>query len=628
MHWPWKLTHGQYYSGPNPWASSPIVLLNSLQNSDATGFDLTVSEREKFNVWSAQTFLSWWPANFGLNSLQGGDVSLALAKWAVQWAHCALNAQRGFIHDFGAQITQEGILQLWVGYHEPILSRRALELSLTILAEGLSVVRGIEGETTSKPLKNELICAIDTLLKDCRQQHPDYQARILMVAAREQGIPVLPFDKSGRLWQFGWGHRACVMFESSIDADGSIGSMVQTNKVFTKSVLKSLGLTVPSHIVVDRLADLPSAMQGIDLPCVLKPIDSGGGKGVSVGLSSLNDLQLAFEHASQYTHGSIMLETMVAGDEFRLMVLGGQFVAAIRRNCPRIVGDGLSTVAELISELNASRCYGVAFTGYLYPVKVDTVVRQCLANQGLTLEAVPVAGQLIQLRGNSNLSTGGTCTDVTADTHPSLPILAESICATLGLHNVGLDYLTTNISLSAKESGGSFIEINTTPGLSALVAAGWSEVKVAGLSLGKRPGRIPACLLVMSNQDRDQLQDHLAVRAALIPGLGYKSGLMQGIGSLVLQNNSAQGLDALYPLLRHRTLKAILIIITAQELMQHGLPLDTCNEAWLCIPNLLNEWRNVLVHACINKINNSAHAAAALDSALDLLQSEVPIQDI
>jgi hypothetical protein len=160
------------------------------------------------------------------------------------------------------------------------------------------------------------------------------------------------------------------------------------------------------------------------------------------------------------------------------------------------------------------------------------------------------------------------------------------------------------------------------------VAAGWSEAKVAGLSLGKRPGRIPACLLVMSNRDRDQLQDHLAARAALIPGLGFKSGLKQGIGSLVLHNNSAHGLDALYPLLRHRTLKAIIVIITAQEFMQHGLPLDKCNEAWLCVPNLLHEWRNVLVHACINKLNNSAHAAAALNSALDLLQSEIPIQDI
>ena len=147
----------------------------------------------------------------------------------------------------------------------------------------------------------------------------------------------------------------------------------------------------------------------------------------------------------------------------------------------------------LAADLNAPRSSNMVRSRYLRPIAMDDVLVRHLATQSLALEDVPARGQRVTLRSNANLSTGGMCNEATAACHPQVRAMAEQLAKTAGLAAVGINYLTTDISRAPSETGGAFIEMNTTNGLDFCIAAGCSPStiaqKILGGSLAKRDGR-------------------------------------------------------------------------------------------------------------------------------------------
>src|SRR5690606_32495033 len=180
------------------------------------------------------------------------------------------------------------------------------------------------------------------------------------------------------------------------------------------------------------------------------------------------------------------IERHVAGQDHRLVVIDGRLVAAIRREPSFVVGDGRSTVAALVGEINTRRTKNLVESRYLRPIALDEILQSHLATQSTSLDDVPPAGRRITLRSNANLSTGGFCTDVTDAVHPQVRAMAEQLAMSCGLATTGLDYLSEDIGLPAAQSGGVFIELNTTPSLDVCVAAGWPEARIARMVLGER----------------------------------------------------------------------------------------------------------------------------------------------
>ena len=569
------------YHGPNPLADSSLVVAELTADSLS---DVAQLEHASATLWG-QSGMHQETVEEHANK-RTDDGLLAVGEMASQWALAALNEVRGDVRHAGA-VRDGEVVRLWVGFHHPKVSRAALELAVRAL------VQRINGPGDPQELGAEL----SQLWKACRVHHPDFQARILRLAAREMDVPYLPFLPGNRYWQFGWGAKALVFMETSSNADGTLGSQWQKNKATSKELMKAMGFPVPAHVLVSRAQDLPTAVARIGFPCAVKPLDSGGGQGVTADIKSVADVQTAFQFASQYTKGPVLVESHIPGYDHRLTVIDGQLISAIRREPSFVVGDGQRSLSVLVAHLNAPRSSNIVRSRYLRPVAMDDVLVRHLATQALTLEHVPVIGQRVTLRSNANLSTGGMCTDLTAVCHPQVRAMAEQLAKTTGLRALGIDYLTTDISGAPSLTGGAFIEMNASPGLAVCVASGWSETAIGRKVLGESVSRIPIDLTLLSASGMGQLQSAfqnplVAQDAAVVIGDALH------IGELTLNFKSTEPWPAVNASLRNRGVRRVQVICTADAVHRFGFPVDRLQSVAVAVcdgePVLSPDWTAVL----------------------------------
>src|SRR5690606_15552749 len=126
--------------------------------------------------------------------------------------------------------------------------------------------------------------------------------------------------------------------------------------------------------------------------------------------------------------------------------------------------DGTHTVAELVERTNQDPRRGIGHEKVLTRLELDGQAERLLAARGWTTDTVPAAGEKVHLRSTGNLSTGGTATDVTDVVHPDNVEMAVRAVQAIGLDVGGVDFLTTDITASYKESGGAICEVNAAPG--------------------------------------------------------------------------------------------------------------------------------------------------------------------
>ncbi len=163
---------------------------------------------------------------------------------------------------------------------------------------------------------------------------------------------------------------------------------------------------------------------------VVKPQDGNQGKGVTVNITTREQLPAAYDSAAAY--GEVMVEKFLPGFDFRLLVVGDKLVAAARRDPPQVIGDGRHTVRQLVDLVNQDPRRGEGHATSLTKIRLDDIAIGRLESQGLTPDSVPALGQRVVLRNNANLSTGGTATDVTDTVHPEVAARAVDAAQMVG----------------------------------------------------------------------------------------------------------------------------------------------------------------------------------------------------
>jgi cyanophycin synthetase len=574
-----KIKHETTFFGANPFSTNP-VLVASITLSDGDGFR-SIQSLKQGCLRLHEIFPEWFDA--AAPSIQ--DPIAQIANTAARWALASLNEVRGFLHDAGA-VPIPGGARLWLGFHHQNVSLSALKLALDVLTHA-----GLSTEFD----RNRVDSSLASLWDLCRRHHPDYQARILMEGARARNIPVLPFITESRFWQYGWGCASRVFLETASNADGYLGGELQRSKVLTKLVISALGFPTPICQLVSQIGELPKSAEVVGWPCVVKPVSLAGGKGVTAGINTIIELETAFLFARRYTSEAIMVEAFIPGDDHRLMVLNGRFFAAVRREPSSVIGDGNSTVAQLIGVVNRFRSANMVKSRYLRPIASDGILERHLAGQGVSVSTVLEFGRRITLRSNANLSTGGVSVDVTNRIHPHVAQMAETVAQTMGLATAGVDFITTDIGKSWQE-GGALIEVNATPGADVMIAAGRDSIAVASALLGEKPARIPIQLVVVSQSDLPRTLSYLQ-NLSPVRGFGWTCHGHAAIEGMALCLTRSGPWSAVDTLLRHTLVTHACLVCSVEEIVRHGMPVDKVDHVALCNDEQMPlpfEWLRVL----------------------------------
>ena len=360
-------------------------------------------------------------------------------------------------------------------------------------------------------------------------------ASAILAAAHERNIPVQRISEDADLFQLGWGCKQKRIQATSTSDTSQIAVRVAGDKQLARQLLAEAGVPVPQGEVVTSIDDALRVARRLGGPVVVKPEDARQGEGVTVGCTTSAEIEQAYAFARK--HGRrIIVERSVAGDDYRVLVAGGKVAAASRRRPAHVVGDGEHTIRELVDIENRNPARRIeptaGHTNILTPLRLDTHAEDLLRKQGYAPDAVAPAGTTVWLRGNADLSTGGTFDDVTE----LLPDVTRRLCvraaAKIGLDVAGVDIVCRDISRPLEGQGGAVIEVNAAPAIDMHPYPGSGQARGAGDAIvdalmGSSDGRIPiiACTGTNGKTTTTLLMAHTVRLAGRVTGVTTTHGV-------------------------------------------------------------------------------------------------------
>jgi cyanophycin synthetase len=301
-------------------------------------------------------------------------------------------------------------------------------------------------------------------LKDIRDDHYLGPSTASIVREAElRGITVLRLDDYN-LVQLGEGKYQQRIQAAMTSNTSLIGVETAGNKRLTKMMLEDAGIPVPKGTVVRKLKSALEDALWLEYPVVIKPHDGHHGKGVTTNISNDEELKAAFERAKAVSD-KVIIEQYLTGSDYRILVVGGKFVAAAKRMPAQVVGDGRHTIAELIEIENQNPDRGFGHENVMTRLKVSSVTEHLLAKSDYAMETVLKEGETFNLELTANLSTGGSAEDVTDRVHKTNRFMAERIAKIIGLDIAGIDVMAPTLRQPIAKGGGAVIEVNAAPGL-------------------------------------------------------------------------------------------------------------------------------------------------------------------
>jgi cyanophycin synthetase len=280
--------------------------------------------------------------------------------------------------------------------------------------------------------------------------------------ARYRGIPFIRLNDDSHI-QLGYGANQKQIQASITCHTSAIAVETADEKTRVKRYLKRSGIPVPKGQRVSTLEEAIAVFDEIGAPVVVKPEVGNHGNGCTINITDLDQLKKAFQAAQAY-HRDVIVEAHVEGADFRLLVIDGKFIAAARREPAHIIGDGKTTIKDLIEKINSDPLRGFGHEKVLTQIEIDEMTERLLSMKDLSLNSVPMKEEKVYLKATANLSQGGTATDVTDEVSPDIRLMAERTARIIGLDCVGVDALARDISLSLESSGIKVVEVNAAPG--------------------------------------------------------------------------------------------------------------------------------------------------------------------
>ena len=282
-------------------------------------------------------------------------------------------------------------------------------------------------------------------------------ALIIVNEARRRGIHVEIIDEEGGLFRLSLGGRSIVCRESLSEMTSAVAMSIADNKEISRRVVAEAGVRVPDQVQWDGSREQIEDFLARNGAAVVKPAQGEQGRGISVDLRTVEEVETAIATAQRMA-STVLLEEYFDGQDLRLVVINFRLVAAAIRKPASIAGNGRDSILELIEAQSRRR---QAATGGESRIPLDGETDRIIRAAGFAMDDILPEGQELQARKTANLHTGGTIHDVTDSVHPELVDAAVAAAKAIDIPVVGIDLMVK----SPNRSDYVFIEANERPGL-------------------------------------------------------------------------------------------------------------------------------------------------------------------
>ena len=401
-------------------------------------------------------------------------------------------------------------------------------------------------------------------------------------AAETKDIPWLQLPTRAMI-QLGYG-RYQQRIQATLSSKTSILAVeLASDKEGTKQILRDAGIPVPRGTVIYYQDELEEAINDVGgFPIVVKPLDGNHGRGITIDISSYAAAEEAYEAAREVSSG-VIIERFYKGRDHRVLMVNGRLVAVAERVPAHVVGDGHSTIEQLIEITNQDPRRGDGHDNLLTRITVDRTTWQLLDRKGYTLETVLPKGEMCYLRSTANLSTGGIAIDRTDEIHPDNIWIAQRIAKTIGLDIAGIDVVTTDISKPLREVDGVIVEVNAAPGLrmhicpSEGIARNVAEPILEMLFPPSTPTRVPIVAITGTNgkTTTTRLIAHIFKQTGQIVGYTTTDGIY--IGENLVEAGDTTGPQSAQVILQDPTVEVAVLETARGGMLRSGLAFKACD---------------------------------------------------
>ena len=549
--------------GPNLWSHHTAV--EAIVNCTQT--ECSIADLPDFEVRLRARF-----PEIGPLQSTGNDDAISMAH-VFELATLGLQAQAGCPVTFSrtTQTLEAGIFQVVAEYSEEAVGRLALELAEALC---LAALQDASFDLT------DALAQLRNLDEDVRLG-PSTGAIVQAAVARN-----IPYRRltNGSLVLFGWGSRQRKIQAAEMDGTSAIAEAIAQDKELTKKLLDAAGVPVPLGRTVLDMDDAWAVACEIGLPVVVKPKDGNQGKGVTVNVTTREQLNAGYLAALEF-RDDILVERYLPGNDFRLLVVGNKLIAAARRDPPQVVGDGTHSVRELVEQVNKDPRRGTGHATSLTKIRFDDIALASLAKQGYVADSVPPKGKRVILRNNANLSTGGAATDVTEDVHPEVAASAVAAAQMIGLDICGVDLVCDSVLKPIEEQNGGIVEVNAAPGLRMHLSPSFGkgrpvgEAIISAMFADGDDGRIPIVAVTGTNGKTTtvRLIAHLLTASGLRTGMTNTDGVY--IEGRRIDSGDCSGPRSARNVLLHPDVDAAVFETARGGVLREGLAFDRCQVA-------------------------------------------------
>ncbi|MEX0928835.1 MAG: cyanophycin synthetase [Balneolales bacterium] len=419
-------------------------------------------------------------------------------------------------------------------------------------------------------------------LSDLRDRNmPGPSTEAIIQEAKSRNIPCTRLDNDS-LVLLGHGKNQRMISSSMTSLTGCIGVDIACNKDQTKQMLNNARIPMPEGRVADNEETLFRAADELGYPLVIKPLKGNHGRGTSINLTCREELPGAYHRARKFS-GKVIVEKLVKGSDFRMLVVDYKFVAACTRIPASVTGNGRSTIGELIDKKNSEPDRGCGHERELTKITVDESTRFLLNKNGYSLNSIPNKNETVFLKATANLSTGGTGIDITDSVHPYNVALAERVARIIGLDICGIDLMADSLAIPVRDNGGVVLEVNAEPGLRMhLLPVRGRPRNVAKpiidmLYPGDKNGRIPITAITGTNgkTTTSRLLNHIAAHSGHYTGLTTSDGIY--INGELIDEGDCTGPESAGIVLREPGVDFAVLECARGGILRAGLGFSACD---------------------------------------------------
>jgi len=618
------------YRGPNPYGYRPVVRvkldLGSLEQHPTDRLEGFADRLLEVLPTLQQHGCSYGePGGFVRRMREGtwlGHVAehVAIELQCLAGTYVTYGKTRSVDDQPGVYNVVYSFLEERVGLHAGLLAMRLIQ---SLLPEPFQSIQGLDKfvPREAEPLVPtgtpfDFHSEMEALIRLAERLALGPTTQSLVDEAKRRGIPAMRLDDQS-LVQLGYGKYQQRIRASVTGTTSHIALETAGDKSLTSRLLADSGIPVPKQRLARTADEAVQEARRIGYPVVTKPLDGNHGRGVSLDLTTDDEVRWGFEQARAHSR-VVIVEQYFKGNDYRVLVVNGEVIAASHRVPAHVVGDGQRTIGQLVEIVNQDPRRGIGHEKVMTRITIGAQAEKLLECAGYTLETVLPKGETFYLAPTANMSTGGTAIDVTDVIHPINREICRRAALVIGLDVAGIDVITPDITRPMRDVGGGICEVNAGPGFRMHLQPSEGKPRnvarpvIDMLFPDDVPCRIPLISITGTNgkTTTSRMVAHILKMTGKRVGLTTSSGIYID-GELYLGGDTTGPWSAKV-VLRDPTIDAAVLETARGGILREGLGFDRCDVG--CVLNISEDHLGV---GGINTIEDLAWVKSLVVEVVD-----------